>query len=130
MRRLIYDLLSSDATLMALLPGGLYGDRSLVETPSVKPFGVLMHEGPSNGMSARVNRSTVVLWVHDEVGDYTRIEAALRRARALLLAAVQVEKNGVWLMEADWSGDSVDLYDDARGTNVKNATFPLVGSGL
>lgn len=129
MRRLIHTLLSTHQPLMDLLPGGLYGDRSLKDTPAVKPFGVLLHEGPSRGLGT-VHRATTVLWVHDEVGDYTRIDDALKVARLHLAAQVQVSLNGIYLMQAEWQGDSVDLYDDARGTNVKNATFLLVGSGL
>lgn len=129
MRRLIYSALTASAEFMALLPGGLTGDRSLVETPEAKPFGVLMYEGPTSG-SVRIHRVTLRLWVHDEEGDYTRIDAALKTARSALAAAETMSLNGVHLLEARWQGDSADLYDDARGTNVKNSTYTLVGSGV
>lgn len=129
MRTLVYPALLGDATLMGMLPGGLTSDRSLLATPTVRPFGVLMHEGPSRGIG-RVHRWTTVLWVHDEIGDYTRIDAALRRARVVMESLPGLVSAGFSVVDVRWQETSSDLYDDARETNVKNSTFLLVGGGL
>lgn len=129
MRRLVYNLLSTNAPFMALLPGGLFGDRAEFPVPLEKPFGVLLHEGPLPGVrSHRQYRSA--LWVHDEPGDYTKIDEVLRAAEILLVAAVPVSLNGVWLNDVQWTGVSGDLSDDARRTNVKNTNFLLTGNGM
>lgn len=127
-RKLIYNLWSTHAPLMDLLPGGLYGDRAEFTT-EIKPFGVLIHQGPLPGISSHMQARTT-LWVHDEPGDYTRIDEALRVARNYLLSAVPVLLDGVWLNDVRWEGTSDDLLDTERRTNVKNATFLLTGSGM
>ncbi len=127
MRRLIYHALSTDLAFMALLPGGLHGDRALTDTPDVKPFGVLMHEGPQPGMS-RNFRWRTTLWVHGNRGDYTRIDDVLLRARARLIDLPPFKHANHWLIGCEWEGVSGDLLDDDRGTNVKNSTFLLVGN--
>jgi hypothetical protein len=131
-RKLVYDLLFSSEEFMDLVPGGLYGDRALDIVPSLRPFAVLVHEGPMPvaGSSNRLSQTRTSLWVHDEVGDYTRIDEALRIARSLVTQAVPHWHEGVWLMEVEWRGDSPDLFDDVRGTNTKNTAWLLTGSGL
>lgn len=129
MRTLIYQWLSNDAGFTDIVEGGLYSDRSLEVVPSVKPFCVLMYEGPNPGMS-RVRQMTLRAWVHDEPGDYLRIEEALKYLRDLLPTGLPRRQGDIWLMEAQWLGDSADLYDETRRTNVKNAVFLLTGSGL
>lgn len=129
MRRLIYNVFSTDAALMALLPGGLFGDRAEIPSDTLRPFGILTHEGPNPGVS-RMMQSRSFLWVHDEPGDYTRIDAVLKMAREVLLTAVPTSLNGVWLNDVRWEGVSPDLFDDTRRTNVKNAAFLLTGNGL
>lgn len=132
MRSLVYDLLSKDAVFMGLLPGGLHGDRGLNTIAPPRPFAVLMHEGPNPVPASgfRLSQVRTILWVHDDVGDYTRIDSALKLAREIVLSAVPRTHQGVWLIEAEWLGDSPDLSDDVRGTNTKNAAFLLTGSGL
>ncbi len=129
MRRLVYNLFKTNAPFMALLPGGLYGDRVEFAIPEAKPFGVLTHEGPLPGVS-RHRQYRSVLWVHDEPGDYTRIDAVLRAAEVLLAAAVPTSLNGVWLNDVAWLGVSPDLSDEVRRTNVKTVTFLLTGNGM
>jgi hypothetical protein len=129
MRRLIYNIWSTNAGLMALLPGGLFGDRVEIPSETLRPFGILTHEGPLPGMASHL-QSRTTLWVHDEPGDYTRIDAALKEAKNVLLAAVPATLNGVWLNDVQWEGVSLDLFDDTRRTNVKNAAFLLTGNGL
>lgn len=134
MRRLIYNLLTAvpnepGSYKMLWLPGGLFGDRAEFETPVDKPFGVLTHEGPLPGVS-RHQQARFSLWVHDEPGDYTRIDNALKVLRPLVVGSTPRTLNGVWLTEAQWTSTSGDLFDAERRTNVKYSTFLLTGSGM
>lgn len=129
MRRLVYDVYATNGPFMALLPGGLFGDRQEFQVPEAKPFGVLLSEGPLPGVKThRQYRSQ--LWVHDEPGDYTRIDNVLKEAENLLTAVLPRTLNGVWLNDVQWLGVSGDLSDDARRTNVKYVTFLLTGNGM
>lgn len=132
MRRLIYDLLTTggdDAFTTLYLPGGLFGDRPEIPLDNPKPFGVLAHEGPIPGIGSHV-QSRFSLWVHDEPGDYTLIDEALKALRPLVVGSTPRQLNGVWLNEASWESTSSDLFDDTRRTNVKYSTFLLTGSGM
>lgn len=128
MRRLIYDLLTGNVALMEKLAGGIQGDRA-EGVPDTLPFAVLRFEGVSKGVS-RVNQTRLTVWVHDQNQDYTLIDEILKDIRALVEGAAPRMLNGVWLNEAEWEGDSIDLYDDVRRTNTRNAAFLLTGSGL
>jgi hypothetical protein len=129
MRKIVYKVLKDNAEFMALLPGGLYGDRALEGTPSAKPFAVLTFEGPTPGVGRHL-RGRAYLWIHDNVGDFTRIDSVHKAARDLLESLPPIAFAGEWLTLAEWEGNSTDLFDDARGTNVKSAGYLLIGSGL
>lgn len=128
MRRLVYQALTADATLMGLLPGGLAGDRT-TGVPDVLPFGVLTLEGPTPGIGAhRTWRLTV--WVHSEREDFTAIDQVLKRVKAVMNTLAPRTLNSIWLTDVTWEGDSPDLHDEDRGTNVRTSAFLLAGSGL
>lgn len=128
MRRLIYDLLSTDPNLMSMLPGGLWGDRAVEGVPA-KPFAIMTFNGPLPGVS-RMRQTRLTLWVHDISTDYTRIDDVLKTARELILSSPPRKLGEVWMVAAEWEGDSTDLFDEARSTNTRNGVFLLTGSGL
>ena len=127
MRTVVYSIMQGDVA--TFMEGGIYGDNALKETPpDVRPFLVLKTEGPLVGMGRMVQwRQTFA--VHDSVGDYTRIEEGLRLIRTKMMAAAPIQVNGIWLNSVEWEGDSEDLMDVVRGTNMKFSTYLLTGSG-
>jgi hypothetical protein len=67
--------------------------------------------------------------VHDEPGDYTRIDEILYRVKSLL-PTLDGQSNGLGhVVSIEWTGDSEDLADDGHGTITRNTGFSLVGSG-
>lgn len=128
MRVLVYQALTEDTGLMDLLPGGISGDRA-DGVPDLRPFGVLTWEGPNPGIG-RAMQMRMTLHVHDNPGDFTRIDEILRYVRDLMESATPRKHQGVTLSHAEWIGMSPDLHDEDRRTNLKTVTFLLTGSGL
>lgn len=131
MRKLVWSLLSSDAQMIAdgINADSLLGEQS-VDTPQLRPFGVLRWGENERGVGASSVR-TLTVWFHDEPADYARIDRLIKRAKVVLESAVAMrETGGGWLTQADWSGDSADLADDAYGTIVRNTSFRVIGSDI
>lgn len=133
MRTLIRSALLADAPLatMGVVPEGvLAGD---VDTPIVRPFLNLRWGNTVQGLDVLMPRELVV-WVHDEPGDYSRIDAilpALRRILTGIEATRWTEASGQtgWVSVIEWNGDSGDLADDGHGTIVRTSAFSIIGSG-
>lgn len=93
------------------------------------PFAVLVFGTTSPGMG-RVRRRTVTVWIHDEPGDYTRIDRILEGVSGTLDGAEHVTNgDGTELMSASWQATSGDLVDGGFRTITRNATYTLIGTG-
>lgn len=105
----------------------LVGTRiySTLETaPDERPF-IVIRSGVTQRQPDQVdvNAQDVVLWVYDGPGSYTRIDNVINAIKAALDGPV-TDPNGI---AAQWSGDSVDLSDDAWGVVVRTSTFRCYG---
>lgn len=133
MRTLIRSALLDDAGLQSkgIVPEGvLAGD---VDTPDLRPFLNLRWGNTVEGLDVIMPRELVV-WVHDEPGDYALIDAILvdlRRVLTGIEATQWTELSGQtgWVSVIEWNGDSGDLADDGHNTIVRTASFSIVGSG-
>lgn len=128
MRALVFQAIIADPTLIGL---GFTSSAAFavdVDTPTQRPFLQLRWGRNDIGLD-RVTRRNLVIWVHDEPGDYSRIDQTIIRLRALL-PTLEGQSNGSgFLMSAEWSGDSEDLADDGHKTITRNISFSLVGTG-
>lgn len=123
-RTWVYQALTGYAPLDASLGDRVYSD--VPEQPT-KPFAVIrlglvtpevhQHDG------AESTQATV--WVHDDPGSYTRIDALLELIRMAVITKGDMSGGGVF--QAIWTGDSQDLADDLRKTFVKTTSYRLVG---
>lgn len=130
MRELIVQAIVNDSTLNGL---GINDDSSFavdVDTPQERPFLQLRWGGNEPALSqTEVGRRTLTLWVHDQPGDYGRIDTIILRLRAIL-PTLEGQNNGLgYLIAAEWSGDSEDLSDDGHRTIARWTSFSLVGTG-
>lgn len=129
MRALVRAAITADPQLQSLgvVSGAvLAGD---IDTPQQRPFLNLRWGGVTPGIGP-VNRGTLVVWVHDEPGDYeARINPILLRLRGIITELAAAQHTAGWLSVAEWTGDSDDLSDDGHGTITRNASFNLIGSG-
>jgi len=128
MRTLVFQAIIGDSSLNTL---GITSDASFavdVDTPQQRPFLQLRWGRNDEGLYTSTRRS-LVIWVHDEPGDYTRIDNIILRLRALLPSLVPSRDDNGWLQGVEWTGDSEDLTDDGHKTIARNTSFVLVGSG-
>lgn len=122
--------LINDPTLNGL---GIDDDNAFavdVDTPELRPFLQLRWGRNDSALSkTQIGRRTLALWVHDQPGDYGRIDSIILRLRTLLPTLVG-QTNGLgYLIAVEWTGDSEDLADDGHRTITRHADFVLVGSG-
>lgn len=99
-----------------------------VDTPEYRPFLNLRWNTTTPGL-ATVDRRSLVIWVHDEPGDYDRIDRIIREIKAIMTSLVGVAHAYGYLVVAEWSGDSEDLTDPGHGTITRTTTYSLVGTG-
>ncbi len=125
MRALIRTTLVEDAVLASL---GLV-DEAIVsgDADSIKerPF-INLRFGDDNPGMGPVTRRGLVVWVHDEPDDYTRIDAIHKRIRALLENLIGDTGVG-YVAQVHWITDSSDLSDTDRGTILRTGTYQIVG---
>lgn len=128
MRETIARALYTDAQMLALglTPAGLVsGDADTVEP---RPYIVLRWGDTNPGVDVSRQRNLVV-WFHDRPNDYTRIDAMLRRTRAILTAISAQRTETGWITTIDWLTDSSDLSDDQSRTIIRTSAYNIVGSG-
>lgn len=129
MRKAVFNLLTTDATLIGLLPAAQWYERGSVPDAPPKPFAVLAWQGSVRvGNVSNVPRLT--LWVYDERGSYENIDNVLRRATIVLEGAQQYTFSGQRIAQVDFESSSTDLYDDIYRANARNAGYRVIGSGL
>jgi hypothetical protein len=127
-RTLIYQAIINDPTLIGL---GITGPSTFaidVDTPAGRPFLQLRWGLNEIGLDVSTRRS-LVIWVHDQPGDYTNIDNIILRLRTLIPSLVPSPDSNGWLQGVVWTGDSEDLVDDGHRTIARNTGFVLVGSG-
>lgn len=124
-RRWVYARLIADDGIRQLLGdpprvvGTLGGEESAV--PAAKPFAVI-RQGPTMRYMPEGGVTTdVTIWVHDDPDGYTRIDQVIGVIRELLEGQIG-DPDGI---AVSWSGDSQDLADDARKTNVRTTSYRL-----
>ncbi len=68
------------------------------------------------------------MWIHDEEGDYDRIENALKFVYKTLHGVEhRTDGDGNEIITMSWVNDSTDLYDDGYRTNCMSSTFEVIG---
>lgn len=130
MRKAVFNLLTTDATLLGWLPADRWYERGSVPDKPVAPFAVLAWQGVAAVGRGRTGLPRLTLWVYEPRGSYATIDNALRRATIVLEGASDYTFAGERISQADFEGSSVDLYDDIYRANARNAGYRVVGSGL
>lgn len=128
MRELVYAAVTQDATIVAagVVPDGVIATD--VDTPRERPFIQIRWGRNDTGLDV-ITRRQVTIWVHDEPGDYARIDLIILRLRQLLPSLVGMSNGLGHVVGVEWTGDSEDLADDGHRTITRWASFSLVGSG-
>jgi hypothetical protein len=131
-RSFVFSLLTADATLNSLgITANSVFTTHDVDTPQVRPMIVLRWGITDNVLNKSPMASRgLQVWVHDEPGDYERIETILRRVRTLLtsVSAANAGTNEDWVTEIKWERFSEDLSDEDARTITRNGDFTITGS--
>lgn len=130
MRKAVYNLLTTDATLATLLPAEKWFERGAVKDSPTTPFAVLAWAGVTANGRGRVGTPRLTVWVYEHRGSYALIDQVLARCTEVLEAVAQYEHDGERIVQADFEGSSVDLFDDVYRCNARNAGYRVIGSGL
>lgn len=126
LRKKVYQLMVTDPVLQELsAPNELAvfqrSGNEQSEPPKTRPFviynlGITTPSGPS---ALRAHNRYVQVWVHDDPGDYHRIDQMLARIKEVFEAAPQEAE----FYELRLVNDSPDLNDTGLDTIVKFAVF-------
>lgn len=126
MRTLIRQALVNNASLGA---AGLT-EESIVsgdaDSIQQRPF-INLKFGDDNPGLGPVSRRNLVVWVHDEPDDYTRIDLILGLVRSTLESLNGETTTGGHVMQIHWLTSSSDLSDTDRRTILRTATYQIVG---
>ena len=80
----------------------------------------LSDDAPTGPSAMNASRRYIMVWVHDQPGDYgTFVDPLIHRTKPVMLAVPQQGK----LMEIRWLGNSPDLYDDLLKHIVRYSRF-------
>lgn len=130
-RAAVYGLLVGDTTLSALgiTAGTIFPTNTIDDAPRDTAFLVVRWEEttPRWGLSGSPGATDLTLWAHDHGGSYARINAILKRCKEILEPAAHVAgSDNQVLTQADWRGDSADLYDDGYRTLTRNSAWKII----
>jgi hypothetical protein len=129
-RAAVYALLSGDTQLSALgiTPATIYSANA-IDDAERKPFVMLRWEETQSrwGLRNSPGKQVLTVWAHDQSGSYARINLILERVREILSESFHiVGADGRILTQADWRGDSADLWDDGFRTITRNSAYDIV----
>lgn len=122
-RTVIIDGLPEDTEI----PAARWYGSGAVRNPELRPFAEIKLSGTFPGM-ASVQRRRLEVWIHDDEGDYDRIDKWLHFLKNTLDDAVHVQgEGGAELQQTSWLSDSTDLYDDGYRTICKMTAYDIIG---
>lgn len=129
MRKAMFQLLTTDADLIADIPAARWYERGSVPDRPTLPFAALVWGGRT---AVGPGRSTqrFELWVYDKPGDTTLINRVLARSKDLLEMTQHYQAAGERLVQADFQGSSPDLPDDVYRATVRNIGYRCIGTGI
>jgi len=127
MEKVIYSILNGDSEFHAAFPT-LY-ERGAVPDKPIAPFAVYALVGTPRQGRAYPRLPRLEVWLYDNRGDYSKINAGLERVDELLLDIAHVYVDDQHVAQADPQGWSGYLYDDIYRANTRNAAYLVIGSG-
>jgi len=126
MRSLLYAAIVNEPDLITAIPANRWIAGGAVDTAPARPFAVIrIVDGPPSISKAVQPRAQI--WIHDNRGSYTRIDAILAILRQTLENAFPAEDSNSRIVCAEWTGDSPDLTDEGYNTNTRYSSFTLTG---
>lgn len=129
MRKTLFNYLTTDSDSLVLVPADRWRARGSIDEPIQMPF-VVYAFGLTDPALGPVRSQSREVWVHDEPGDYTRIDEVLDAIEKNAENLLQFESDGWRIMSLEWGGRSGDLADDGFRTATRNVTLLARGRRL
>jgi hypothetical protein len=126
MRGIVYNLLTEDAALLVDIPKARWFSSGAALDLPEKPFAVI-HWGERTGISRNLSARTLRVNIHDNRGDYTRIERVLDQVEDVLLPQIDVKQGASRITEIQWLMRSGELVDQDYKTNLMYLDFRVAG---
>jgi len=138
----VWNMLRNDTALMALGAGSGSSDNSLALFPNYtldSPAAGLtrwmtLRWGAADspvGRDSETRPMPLAIWMYDRQRDYDTIDTALRRVRAVMKAVQGLAlPGGGYLVAADWSFSSEDIWDDTYEAIARGETYRIVTNGI
>jgi hypothetical protein len=127
MRTVLFNAVTSDPALLALVPADGWLARGSVDTrPDTVPF-VVMAVGETPRRMGATELVDITYWVHDERGSYVRIDGILSALEKFFENLGYQEGTDYEVSAVEWQGRSPDLDDDGFKTATRNVSFRVVG---
>jgi hypothetical protein len=126
MRALLYQWLTTNAQLTAIIPADRWIQQGAMDDPPARPFAVVgFTDRPRTDVGSAQPR--VAIWVHDDRGSYSTIDTVIELLEVLLPEATPLVSATHRIADIRWDASSADLTDDGYSTNTRNAQFILTG---
>ncbi len=127
-RRAIHSAISNDLAVSAVLGGRLFAAGGVPNGPT-RPFAVLRWGDLEPGI-ARMERRRLTVFVHDDRGDYLRIDDIGGDIRNVLEFLPHTRFEGGSVSKVEFEGASVDLEDPTYDTGMRTWAYRIVGVGV
>lgn len=133
-RELVYQILSGDPTLNSLGYNDVFASNTTDDPAAHLERWLSVRWGAAEapvGRDAVARPIPMGLWAYNRQRDYDPIQRALERCRELLLPLAGVPcPGGGYLVAADWSFSSEDLWDDVYNAVLRGETYRVVTTRL
>ena len=128
LRQHLYNLMVSDLPLKNAVNSVLLERGSFEVTPETRPF-LIYAFGIQRGEPRwdRPRRLDLTVYVHDDVGDYLRIDSTMDKVDEALLSAPS-SADGSGFISCDFLERSGDFQDDQLNTFYRFTRYQVVSS--
>lgn len=126
-----FQLLTTTPALVALVPLNRWFPRGAQIDKSQTPYVVMAWVGTLT-TGGRNSPELLDVYVHDQVGSYTRIDKILALVKPALEGAAHYrgsDGEGFPLVQADYLGRSADSVDQGNGTLFRFCSWKILGGG-
>lgn len=131
-RSIVLQKVVGTTALTSLIPADNWWSSGSLkdENAPPRPF-VVIRYGVVNAGMAHIHRGSVTFWIHDDLGDYSKINAVLKVLYDTLNGQEHLsDTDGNEVIKVEWDNTSSDLFDPGYRTITRNITFNLVGKGV
>jgi hypothetical protein len=129
-RAAVFSLISTDTSMhtIGFSAGAVYASNAADDPPD--QFIIIHWEDmPTTtlGSSRNFGPQNLTVWFHDRQRTYERVNAGIDRLKTVMAGVIHLPGSDGWtITQADWQGDTGDLWDDGYETLTRNTSYRIV----